>query len=619
MSLSPTAETAPDGVRMQAQAWLDSFAGALSKADPAAVVVLFDPDECFWRDLIAFTWNVTTLEGGPAIRAMLDAALADVQPGGRVIDEQAAASDERNGVLTIWLRFETAVGRGRAIAGLRNGRCWSLLTTMYELKGFEEKSRHHRIRGAEHGVKRGRTTWLEQRDRRQASWGETEQPYCLIVGGGQGGIALAARLKRLDVPTLVIDRQARPDDTWRNRYKSLCLHDPVWYDHLPYLPFPDDWPVFMPKDKLADWLEAYVKMMDLDYWGSSPCRKARYDAAKGEWEVEVERDGRIVLLRPKQLVFALGASGYPIVPDFAGAETFAGEQMHSSKFTSGEHYRGKRVVVIGSNNSAHDICADLWEHEVDVTMVQRSSTLVARTETLLDVVYGPVYSERAVDNGITTEKADLLAASMPYRLTPRVAVAQWKTIAERDKDYYARLRAAGFMLDFGEDGSGLGTKYIRRGSGYYIDVCACELIANGEIKLKSNVGIERIDPNAVVLSNGEALPADVIVYATGFGSMNAWLADLISPRSLTTSASAGASTRIRRAIQGPGKVNCAICGSRPGSAACGSMAAISASRGLIRNISRCSSRRAWKACRHRCGTCSKCITCARGARIRDIQ
>lgn len=529
MSLSPTAETAPDGVRMQAQAWLDSFAGALSKADPAAVVALFDPDECFWRDLIAFTWNVTTLEGGPAIRAMLDAALADVQPGEWVIDEQAAAPDERNGVLTIWLRFETAVGRGRAIARLRNGRCWTLLTTMYELKGFEEKSRHHRIRGAEHGVKRGRTTWLEQRDRRQASWGETEQPYCLIVGGGQGGIALAARLKRLDVPTLVIDRQARPGDTWRNRYKSLCLHDPVWYDHLPYLPFPDDWPVFMPKDKLADWLEAYVKMMDLDYWGSSPCRKARYDAAKGEWEVEVERDGRIVLLRPKQLVFALGASGYPIVPDIAGAEIFAGEQMHSSKFTSGEHYRGKRVVVIGSNNSAHDICADLWEHEVDVTMVQRSSTLVARTETLLDVVYGPVYSERAVDNGITTEKADLLAASMPYRLTPRVAVAQWKTIAERDKDYYARLTAAGFMLDFGEDGSGLGTKYIRRGSGYYIDVGACELIANGEIKLTSNVGIERIDPNAVVLSNGEALPADVIVYATGFGSMNAWLADLISP------------------------------------------------------------------------------------------
>lgn len=529
MSVSSTAASAPDLVRRQAQTWLDAFADSLSQRNATDVAALFDPDECFWRDLIAFTWNITTLEGRPAIRAMLDATVARVQPHHWTIDDEAAAPEERSGILTIWLRFETAIGRGRAIARLRNGRCWTLLTTMHELKGFEEKSRHRRIMGAEHGAQRGRTTWLEKRDRRQAAWGDTEQPYCLIVGGGQGGIALAARLKRLDVPTLVIDRQAHPGDTWRNRYKSLCLHDPVWYDHLPYLPFPDDWPVFMPKDKLADWLEAYVKIMDLDYWGSSPCRKARYDEAKGEWEVEVERNDGIVILRPKQLVFALGASGYPIVPPIEGAETFAGEQMHSSKFPGGESCKGKRVVVIGANNSAHDICADLWEYEVDVTMVQRSSTLVVRSETMVDVVWGPVYSESALDAGITTEKADLLSASMPYRVTPRLGVAQWKAIAERDKDYYARLEAAGFMLDFGEDGSGLSGKYIRRGSGYYIDVGACELVANGEIKLRSRVGIERIDRDAVVLSSGEALPADVIVYATGFGSMNAWLAGLISP------------------------------------------------------------------------------------------
>ena len=529
MSLSSTAHAAPDVARRQAQHWINAFSAALSKRDTSAASALFDPTECFWRDLIAFTWNITTLEGAAQIGAMLDANLPRVQPEAWTIDEQAAAPDERNGVLTVWLRFETALGRGRAIARLRDGRCWTLLTTMHELKGFEEKSRHHRIAGAEHGAKRGRTTWLEEQQQRQSAWGETAQPYCLIVGGGQGGIALAARLKRLDVPTLVIDKQARPGDTWRNRYKSLCLHDPVWYDHLPYLPFPDDWPVFMPKDKLADWLEAYTKIMDLDYWGSSPCRKARYDKAEQEWEVEVERDGKTVLLRPKQLVFALGASGYPTVPEIAGAKDFAGEQMHSSKFTGGEFCKGKRVVVIGANNSAHDICADLWEHEVDVTMVQRSSTLVVRTEMMLEMVYGPVYSEHALDAGITTEKADLLAASMPYRVTPRIGVAQWKAIADRDKDYYARLEKAGFMLDFGEDGSGLGSKYIRRGSGYYIDVGACDLVASGEIKLKSKVGVERIDPDAVVLSTGESLPADVIVYATGFGSMNAWLADLISP------------------------------------------------------------------------------------------
>ena len=90
----------------------------------------------------------------------------------------------------------------------------------------------------------------------------------MVIGGGQGGIALGARLRQLDVPALVIDRHERPGDQWRKRYKSLCLHDPVWYDHLPYLPFPKNWPVFAPKDKIADWLEMYTRVMEVPYWSS---------------------------------------------------------------------------------------------------------------------------------------------------------------------------------------------------------------------------------------------------------------------------------------------------------------------------------------------------------------
>ena len=55
-------------------------------------------------------------------------------------------------------------------------------------------------------------------------------------GGGQGGIALAARLKRLEVPTIIIEKNERAGDSWRKRYKSLCLHDEIWQNHLPYLP-----------------------------------------------------------------------------------------------------------------------------------------------------------------------------------------------------------------------------------------------------------------------------------------------------------------------------------------------------------------------------------------------
>ena len=193
----------------------------------------------------------------------------------------------------------------------------------------------------------------------------------VIIGGGQGGIALAARLRQLDVPTIVIEKNARAGDSRRNRYKSLCLHDPVWYDHLPYLPFPANWPIFTPKDKLGDWLEMYTKVMELNYWSATTATSATYDATAGEWLIHVTRDGKDLVLWPKQLVLATGMSGKANIPVFPGQDIFAGEQQHSSQHPGTDAYRGKKVVVIGANNPAHDICAALWEGGADVTMVQR--------------------------------------------------------------------------------------------------------------------------------------------------------------------------------------------------------------------------------------------------------
>ncbi len=508
-----------------ASAWLADFNAALESQDIDAAVALFDADS-YWRDLVAFTWNIRTQEGPEAIRAMLQARLADTKPTGFALEGEATEAD---GIVEGWFTFETGVARGRGHLRLRNGKAWTLLTTMTELKGFEEKRGERRIKGAEHGANPARKTWLEKRAEEAKTLGFTEQPYVLIVGGGQGGIALGARLRRLGVPTIIVEKNARPGDSWRKRYKSLCLHDPVWYDHLPYLPFPDDWPVFSPKDKIGDWLEMYTKVMELNYWGSTTAKKARYDKAKQEWEVTVERDGRDIVLRPKQLVFALGVSGYPNVPKIPGAESFEGEQHHSSAHPGPEAWRGKKCVVLGSNNSAHDICAALWENGADVTMIQRSSTHIAPSDSLMELALGGLYSEAAVRAGVTTDKADLIFASIPYKIMAPLQVPVYDAMKKRDADLYSRLEKAGFLLDFGVDGSGLFMKYLRRGSGYYIDVGASELVANGSIKLRSGVTIERINPRSVTLSDGTELPADLIVYATGYGSMNGWLADLVSP------------------------------------------------------------------------------------------
>ncbi|WGS52782.1 NAD(P)/FAD-dependent oxidoreductase [Paraburkholderia sp. D15] len=505
---------------------LESLESALRRGDVDAAVALFQPD-CYWRDLVAFTWNIKTLEGREPIAGMLRAQLDAIKPSAFRLAQEEPETDA-NGVTQGWISFETEVARGSGFIRLKDGRIWTLLTTMAELKGHEEPKGPKRPMGAEHGARTDRTSWKENREAELDALGHSTQPYCLIVGGGQGGIGLGARLRQLGVPTLIVDKNERPGDAWRKRYKTLCLHDPVWYDHMPYLPFPDNWPVFTPKDKIGDWLEMYTRVMELNYWGGTTCKSARYDEAKGEWTVDVERGGQTITLRPKQLVLATGMSGKPNLPAFKGMDVFKGEQHHSSKHPGPDGYRGKKVVVIGANNSSHDICAALWEAGVDVTMVQRSSTHIVKSDSLMELALGDLYSERAVASGMTTAKADLTFASIPYAILHEFQIPVFNAIRERDAAFYARLEKSGFMLDFGDDDSGLFMKYLRRGSGYYIDVGASDLVADGKIKLKSGVDVVELKEHSVLLSDGSELEADVVVYATGYGSMNGWAADLIS-------------------------------------------------------------------------------------------
>ena len=508
----------------EVQGFLDTFGGALERGDIDAAVAMFQTD-CYWRDLVTFTWNIRTMEGPDQVRDMLSAQLDATKPTQWRIAEGEPVTED-GGITTAWISFETGVARGYGLIRLRDGLIWTLLTSMTELKGHEEPLGYERPLGAKHGAGKGRLSWAEEREKEQAELGYTTQPYTVIIGGGQGGIALGARLRQLGVPTIIVEKNERPGDSWRKRYKSLCLHDPVWYDHLPYLPFPPNWPVFSPKDKIGDWLEMYTRVMELNYWTQSTVQHAEYDESTREWTVTVDRNGEQVTLRPKQLVFATGMSGKANIPDFPGMDTFKGDQHHSSQHPGPDAYKGKKAVVIGSNNSAHDICAALWENDVDVTMVQRSSTHIVRSEPLMEYGLGDLYSERAAEAGMTTQKADLIFASLPYRILHEFQIPVYDKIKEVDAEFYAGLEQAGFQLDWGADNSGLFMKYLRRGSGYYIDVGASQLVIDGKIKLKAGQVTEVVE-DGVVLDDGTTLEADLIVYATGYGSMNGWVADLI--------------------------------------------------------------------------------------------
>ena len=520
-------QTAPDVTPAQrVDAWLADFEAALAVRDIDRVAGMFAVDS-FWRDLVSFTWNLKTMEGREQITDMLTTRLAGTDPSGFRTRETPT---EDGGVTTAFIEFKTAVGRGVGHLRLKDEdgqpRAWTLLTALQELKGHEEPKGPSRVLGAVHGDDPDPRSWAEKRAEEQAELGRSIQPYALVIGGGQGGIALGARLRQLGVPAIIVDKHERPGDQWRKRYKSLCLHDPVWYDHLPYLPFPANWPVFAPKDKIGDWLEFYTRVMEVPYWSKTTCTSASFDEESNRWTVEVDRDGEKLTLHPTQLVLATGMSGKPNIPTLPGQDVFRGDQHHSSAHPGPDAYVGRKAVVIGSNNSAHDICKALYENGVDVTMVQRSSTHIVKSDTLMDIGLGDLYSERALAAGMTTEKADLTFASLPYRIMHEFQIPLYDQMRERDKEFYDRLEAAGFELDWGADGSGLFMKYLRRGSGYYIDVGACDLVADGRIKL-AHGQVDHLTETAVVLADGTELAADVVVYATGYGSMNGWAADLI--------------------------------------------------------------------------------------------
>lgn len=514
-------DTAP---ATEAAAWLAMFSETLDRGDVAATLDLFAED-CYWRDLVAFTWNVKTMEGKAAISEMLKATLAATSPSAWQVTSVSGSGSEP---VQAWFTFATATGKGSGIFTLESRKCRTILTTLQSLEGHEEAAGAARPMGVRHGADRNRTTWAERRALEEAAFaGGAEQPYCLIIGGGQGGIMLGARLKQLGVPTVIVEKNPKAGDSWRNRYRSLVLHDPVWYDHLPYIPFPVHWPVFMPKDKMGDWLEMYVKVMELTYWGGTECLSASFDEREKRWTVELLRNGKPITLKPAQLVFATGAYGPPKLIDLPGAEGFKGEILHSSQYFDGSPYKGKKAVVIGAASSGHDVAVDLWEAGADVTMVQRSPTTVVRSETLMELAFD-IYSEAAVESGIDVDKADMIAAATPFRLQPPKQKALYDRIRARDAEFYRKLEATGFLLDFGPDETGLMMKAYRTGSGYYIDVGASQLIIDGEIEVKAGVEIEKLTPTGICFADGSEIEADAIIQSTGFQSMHEVVAQIVS-------------------------------------------------------------------------------------------
>jgi len=507
-----------DDISLATEKWLAQFEGALATGDAPLLKSLFHPNS-YWRDVLALSWTTQTLNGREAILPALQAHAASAAPRGFKIDPDRAAPRRvtRAGTNTIEaiFKFETAQGRGsgilRLIPDAADGgrlRAWTLLTALDELRGFEEQLGASRPRGQAYSRDFRGPNWLDLRNK--ALEYADRDPDVLVVGGGQAGLSIAARLKQLQIDALIVDREARIGDNWRNRYHALTLHNQVQVNHMPYMPFPPNWPVYIPKDKLANWFEAYVESMELNYWTATEFEHGAYDEAAGRWSVTLRRaDGSRRAMHPRHVVVATGVSGIANVPEFAGLKNFAGTVLHSSRYGDGEAWKGKKALVIGTGNSGHDIAQDLFSSGAEVTLVQRSPTLVTNIEPSAQLAY-------AAYNEGTLEDNDLIATSMPLELAKKSHVMLTEQSKQFDKVLLDGLVRRGFKLDFGEDNTGWQFKYLTRGGGYYFNVGCSDLVARGDIKLIQFSDIESFVAKGARMKDGETLAADLIVLATGY-------------------------------------------------------------------------------------------------------
>ncbi len=531
----------------QASRWLAALEGAVQSGGEAELGELFD-DDSHWRDVLALTWEIQTFNGKALVREQLAKFSRRARPSDFRIDQARTAPRKvvRAGVEVVEVIFAFETG-GRPCSGvvrllppssdasyaddIRSGelpaKAWTLLTALEALdtkgaggpscSGANAANEMHPDKSFSrdfHGP-----NWLDHRVAAAAY--EDRDPAVLVVGAGQAGLSIAAQLTTMGVDTLLVDRGQRIGDTWRNRYHALTLHNQKRVNHLPFMPFPPNWPTYIPKDKLAGWFEAYAESMELNVWTSTVFEGGAYDEGSRTWSVTLRRgDGSVRHMQPRHVVMATGASGIPSIPSLPGLETFSGTVVHSGAFGDSRTWAGKRAMVIGTGTSGHDIAQDLHSNGAQVTIVQRNPTMVANIEPSAQLPY------RHYEEGPPLEDCDLLTVSLPLPVLRRIHQRLTAEGRQHDRDLLQRLERKGFQLDFGVDGTGWQFKYLTRGGGYYFNVGCSDLIADGKVDLLQYSAIGAFTSTGARLRDGGTVAADVIVLATGYKGLEHEVAQL---------------------------------------------------------------------------------------------
>ncbi|XP_024031304.1 probable indole-3-pyruvate monooxygenase YUCCA3, partial [Morus notabilis] len=321
----------------------------------------------------------------------------------------------------------------------------------------------------------------------------------VIVGSGPSGLAVAAGLKQVGVPFIILERANCIASLWQHRtYDRLRLHLPKQFCQLPGFPFPENFPEYPTKYQFIDYLESYAKHFDINPLFNETVQSAKYDETFRLWRVKTVSNGQTAEVEYlcRWLVVATGGNAGKVVPEFEGLAEFGGHVMHACDYRAGESYRGKKVLVVGCGNSSMEVSLDLSNHNASPSMVVRSSVHVLPREIL----------------GKSTFE---LAVSM----------MKWLPLWAVDKILLMLARLVlGNLEKFGLKRPSVGPLQLKNSAGKtpVLDIGALKKIRSGKIKVVP--GIKRFSEGRVELVDGKILEIDSVILATGYRSnVPSWL------------------------------------------------------------------------------------------------
>ncbi|KAK6940436.1 Flavin monooxygenase-like [Dillenia turbinata] len=322
------------------------------------------------------------------------------------------------------------------------------------------------------------------------------ETQAIIVGAGPAGMATSACLNLSSIPNVVLEREGCCASLWKKHtYDRLKLHLAKEYCALPHMPFPPHFPTFVPKTGFIEYLDAYASKFSLQPRFERTVQSASYDVSTKKWQVKAfgAISNKEELYYGRYLIVATGENSHGYIPSVAGLETFTGEYMHSSMYSSGSLYNGKNVLVVGCGNSGMEIAFDLSCYEAKASIVARSPVHVVTKQ----IVRIGMFLLRFLPLS-TVDPIVLLLSKLKFGDTAKYGLP--------------RPHQGPFVLK------------ALTGRSPTIDVGAMEKIRAGEIQVLP--AISNIKGNMVEFENGKVDSFDVIIFATGYRStVKNWLRD----------------------------------------------------------------------------------------------